>query len=568
MRWVFQEPDKKLVEKLQFEFDTSAAIAVTMANRGITSRDSSRDFFEPKLNQLHDPFIMKNMDQAVERILTNIQSGRPIMVFGDYDVDGTTAASILYLSLTDFGGVVNTYIPHREHEGYGLSNKGIDFASEQNIDLIITCDCGINAFEQVDYARERSIDVIITDHHIPDNKLPAAVAILNPNQSDCDYPFKGLCGAGVAFKLACGVGKKLNWPLTDLLSLLDLATLGTSADMVPILDENRVIVSKGLELINDDPRPGLRAILKTSGLLDRDIAVGNLVFGVSPKINAAGRLGDANRSVEILTTKNKSLAANLADNLDEENRRRQDIQEKVVNEALLKANAESDLSRDRAIVLAEYGWHPGVIGIVASRIKEEFHRPTVIIAIDNDGIGKGSARSITGFDLYDALTEASDHLMNYGGHPMAAGLTLSDGKFEDFKKAFLSFAESNLSEEDMEPRLKLDAEIQLNDINSRFMHFLELLGPYGPGNMRPKFAARNLKVVGNPRIIGNGNHIRFRVKQERTSFPAIGFNLSEHYEDLIKGNSVDLAFVVEVNEWRGKSTIQLNLRDIKQANSI
>ena len=247
MRWVFQEPDKKLVEKLQSEFDTSSAIAVTMANRGITSRESSRDFFEPTLGQLHDPFIMKDMDQAVARILTNIRSGQPIMVFGDYDVDGTTAASILYLSLTDFGGVVNTYIPHREHEGYGLSNIGIDAAAEQNIDLIITCDCGINAVEQVAYARERSIDVIITDHHIPDNRLPAAVAILNPNQSDCDYPFKGLCGAGVAFKLACGVSKKLNWPLKDLLSLLDLVTLGTSADMVPILDENRVIVAKGLE---------------------------------------------------------------------------------------------------------------------------------------------------------------------------------------------------------------------------------------------------------------------------------------------------------------------------------
>ena len=566
MLWVFQEPDKKLVEKLQFEFDASVPIAVTMANRGITSRDSSREFFEPKLNQLHDPFIMKNMDQAVKRILKNIQSGRPIMVFGDYDVDGTTAVSILYLSLTDFGGSVKTYIPHREHEGYGLSNKGIDFASDHNIDLIITCDCGINAFDQIDYARKRNIDVIITDHHIPDKNLPAAVAILNPNQYDCDYPFKGLCGAGVAFKLACGVGKKLNRSLTDLLSFMDLVTLGTSADMVPILDENRVIVTKGLELLNNDPRPGLRALLKTSGLLDRNIAVGNLVFSVSPKINAAGRLGDANRSVEILTTNNKSLAADLAHNLDEENRRRQDIQEKVVKEALLKANAESDLSRDRAIVLAGHGWHPGVIGIVASRIKEEFHRPTVIIAIDNNGIGKGSARSITGFDLYEALTKVSGYLKNYGGHPMAAGLTISEEKFEDFKKAFLSFAESTISEGDMEPRLKLDAEIQLNDINKRFMRFLELLGPYGPGNMRPRFAAKNLKVVGNPRIIGNGKHIRFRVKQEKTSFPAIGFNLSEHYEDLIKGNSVDLAFVVEVNEWRGKSTIQLNLRDIKQAN--
>ena len=564
MRWVFREPDKNLVKKLQSEFDTSAAIAVTMANRGITSRGSSRDFFKPTLNQLHDPFIMKNMDQAVTRILASIQSSRPIMVFGDYDVDGTTAASILYLSLTDFGGVVNTYIPHRKHEGYGLSNKGIDFAAKQNIDLIITCDCGINAVEQVNYARERSIDVIITDHHIPDNRLPAAVAILNPNQSDCDYPFKGLCGAGVAFKLACGIGKKMNRPLKDLFSLLDLVAIGTSADMVPILDENRVIVAKGLELLNGDPRPGLRALLKTSGLLERDIAVGNLLFGVSPKINAAGRLGDANRSVELLTTKNRSLAADLATNLDEENRRRQDIQEKVVNEALLKANAESDLSRDRAIVLAENGWHPGVIGIVASRIKEEFHRPAVIITIDNDGIGKGSARSISGFDLYEALTEVCGHLQNYGGHPMAAGLTLSEENIEDFKKAFLSFAESNLSEEDMKPRLKLDTEIRLNDINSRFVRFLELLGPYGPGNMRPKFAARNLKVIGNPRVVGNGNHIRFRVKQEGTSFPTIGFNLSEHYKDLINGSLVDLAFMVEVNEWRGKSTIQLNIKDIKQ----
>ena len=563
MRWEFQDPDEKLVEKLQTEFDTSAAIAITMANRGIASLDESRKFFNPEIDQLHDPFDMKNMDQAVERILTNIKSSRPIMVFGDYDVDGTTAASILYLSLTGFGGIIITYIPHREDEGYGLSSEGIDIADEQGIDLIITCDCGINAFEQITYAREKGIDVIITDHHIPDNKLPDAVAILNPNQSDCDYPFKGLCGAGVAFKLACGIGKKLNRPSKDLLSLLDLATLGTAADMVPILDENRLIVSKGLELLNDNPRIGLRALLKTSGLLDKNITVGNISFSVSPKINAAGRLGDANRSVKLLTTDNKSLATKLAHNLDEENRRRRDIQEKVVNEALLKANAEYNFSQDRAIILAESGWHPGVIGIVASRIKEKFHRPTVIIAIDNDGIGKGSARSITGFDLYQALTEVSDHLQNYGGHPMAAGLTISEENLEDFKKAFLTFAETNLSEEDMEPRLKIDAEIQLNDINSRFMRFLELLGPYGPGNMRPKFAARNLKVAGNPRIVGNGKHIRFRVKQGQTSFPAIGFNLFEHYEDLINGNSIDLAFVVEINEWRGESAIQLNIKDIK-----
>ena len=254
MRWEFQDPDEKLVEKLQTEFDTSAAIAITMANRGIASLDESRKFFNPEIDQLHDPFDMKNMDQAVERILTNIKSSRPIMVFGDYDVDGTTAASILYLSLTGFGGIIITYIPHREDEGYGLSSEGIDIADEQGIDLIITCDCGINAFEQITYAREKGIDVIITDHHIPDNKLPDAVAILNPNQSDCDYPFKGLCGAGVAFKLACGIGKKLNRPSKDLLSLLDLATLGTAADMVPLVDENRLIVSKGLELLNDNPR--------------------------------------------------------------------------------------------------------------------------------------------------------------------------------------------------------------------------------------------------------------------------------------------------------------------------
>ena len=564
MRWSLLNPDQNTVSSVKKAFRTSEVIARVLANRNILNPNLARPFFTPNLDMLHNPYLMQDMDKAVERVLTNINSGKPIMVFGDYDVDGTTGAASLYLAFQKFGADVTYYIPDREKEGYGLSYHGIEVAKDIGIDLIITCDCGINAFVQVDFANEQNIDIIITDHHTTDTELPKAHAILNPKREDCEYPFKGLCGGGVAFKLITAIGNELNIPLTDYEEIIPLITLGTAADVVPIKDENRVIVHHGLNILENLEKPGLKTLLELAGLKGH-ISVGQLVFSIAPRINAAGRIGDANRAVELLVTDDQDKARLLAKELDNENKRRQIIQQAVVDEALLKVNAEADLKNENALVLANAGWHPGVVGIVASKIKEEFNRPTIIIALEN-GSGKGSARSVAGFDLYEALTACKTHLDGYGGHPMAAGLTLSNQKLEDFKKAFINFANERLTEENLQATLTLDSEIALQDITPRFMEFLDKLSPYGPGNMRPKFAIRNAEIAGAPKVIGKtGEHIRFKIRQGLKSYPAVGFGLSNKYEMLITGQPVDIACVVETNEWQGNTSIQMNVRDIKRA---
>ena len=564
MRWSLLNPDQNTVSSVKKAFRTSEVIARVLANRNILNPNLARPFFTPNLDMLHNPYLMQDMDKAVERVLTNINSGKPIMVFGDYDVDGTTGAASLYLAFQKFGADVTYYIPDREKEGYGLSYHGIEVAKDIGIDLIITCDCGINAFVQVDFANEQNIDIIITDHHTTDTELPKAHAILNPKREDCEYPFKGLCGGGVAFKLITAIGNELNIPLTDYEEIIPLITLGTAADVVPIKDENRVIVHHGLNILENLEKPGLKTLLELAGLKGH-ISVGQLVFSIAPRINAAGRIGDANRAVELLVTDDQDKARLLAKELDNENKRRQIIQQAVVDEALLKVNAEADLKNENALVLANAGWHPGVVGIVASKIKEEFNRPTIIIALEN-GSGKGSARSVAGFDLYEALTACKTHLDDYGGHPMAAGLTLSNKKLEDFKKAFINFANERLTEENLQATLTLDSEIALQDITPRFMEFLDKLSPYGPGNMRPKFAIRNAEIAGAPKVIGKtGEHIRFKIRQGLKSYPAVGFGLSNKYEMLITGQPIDIACVVETNEWQGNTSIQMNVRDIKRA---
>ena len=564
MRWSLLNPDQNTVSSVKKAFRTSEVIARVLANRNILNPNLARPFFTPNLDMLHNPYLMQDMDKAVKRVLTNINSGKPIMVFGDYDVDGTTGAAALYLAFQKFGADVTYYIPDREKEGYGLSYHGIEVAKDIGIDLIITCDCGINAFVQVDFANEQNIDIIITDHHTTDTELPKAHAILNPKREDCEYPFKGLCGGGVAFKLITAIGNELNIPLTDYEEIIPLITLGTAADVVPIKDENRVIVHHGLNILENLEKPGLKTLLELAGLKGH-ISVGQLVFSIAPRINAAGRIGDANRAVELLVTDDQDKARLLAKELDNENKRRQIIQQAVVDEALLKVNAEADLKNENALVLANAGWHPGVVGIVASKIKEEFNRPTIIIALEN-GSGKGSARSVAGFDLYEALTACKTHLDDYGGHPMAAGLTLSNKKLEDFKKAFINFANERLTEENLQATLTLDSEIALQDITPRFMEFLDKLSPYGPGNMRPKFAIRNAEIAGAPKVIGKtGEHIRFKIRQGLKSCSAVGFGLSNKYEMLITGQPVDIACVVETNEWQGNTSIQMNVRDIKRA---
>ena len=564
MRWSLLNPNQNTVSSVKKAFRTSEVIARVLANRNILNPNLARPFFTPNLDMLHNPYLMQDMDKAVERVLKNIKSGKPIMVFGDYDVDGTTGAAALYLAFQKFGADVTYYIPDREKEGYGLSYHGIEVAKDNGIDLIITCDCGINAFEQVDFANEQNIDIIITDHHTTDTELPKAHAILNPKRKDCEYPFKGLCGGGVAFKLITAVGNELNIPLTDYEEIIPLITLGIAADVVPIKDENRVLVHHGLNILKNLEKPGLKTLLELAGLKGH-VSVGQLVFSIAPRINAAGRLGDANRAVELLVTDDQDKARLLVKELDNENKRRQMIQQAVVDEALLKVNAEADLKNENALVLANAGWHPGVVGIVASKIKEEFNRPTIIIALEN-GSGKGSARSVAGFDLYEALTACKTHLDGYGGHPMAAGLTLSNQKLEDFKKAFIDFANERLTKENLQATLTLDSEMALQDITPRFMEFLDKLSPYGPGNMRPKFAIRNVEIAGVPKVIGKtGEHIRFKIKQGLKSYPAVGFGLSNKYEMLITGQPVDIACVVETNEWQGNTSIQMNVRDIKRA---
>jgi single-stranded-DNA-specific exonuclease len=563
MRWKIKQPSEDHVASIKKEFNTSEIIAKVLANRGIESLKSSHNFFNPSNDQLHDPFMMKNMDIAVDRISKNIQNQKPILIFGDYDVDGTTGASLLYLGLKDLNAIVEYYIPHREKEGYGLSAGGIDYAQSVGADLLITCDCGINAFQPVDYANEHGIDIIITDHHIPDKKLPNAYAVLNPKQKGCEYPFKGLCGCGVAFKLISAVSEKSGIGQNVGLNYLDLVALATSADMVPILDENRVLVHGGLDQLEESKSPGIHQLLVQTGLVGESLNVGKLVFGLAPKINAAGRMGDANRTVELLTTSDKTRAEELASILVRENKRRQLIQEDIVNDAIRLVHSQVDLENNKVVIIGSKGWHPGVVGIVASRIKDEFSRPAIVIAFDKEGIGKGSARSIPNLDLYEALSYAAKFLEGYGGHPMAAGLTVHEDKFENFKSLFLRNVNKILTNDDLIPAISIDGEMALTDINSRFMRFLEKLGPFGPGNMRPKFVSRNLSISGQPRLMGNGEHIRFIVSQNGRNYPAVGFKLSSHYEDLIRGVPVDIAYVVEVNQWQGQSNIQLNVRDIQ-----
>ena len=566
VKWEYTAPDPLLVQQAQLEFDVPEIYARVLVQRGISTRAGGGPFFQSARDQLHAPFLMKGMDTAVDRILDQLRRERPILIFGDYDVDGTTAASLLYLFLRSVGGRISTYIPDRGSEGYGLSQQGIDYAGLIGADLLITCDCGINAVQRVAYAREKGVEVIITDHHIPDTNRPEAVAILNPKQVDCPYPFKALCGCGVAFKLALAVAERGGFDPELAWDQVDLVALATAADMVPIIAENRVMVRAGLRRMEEHPRPGLSALRQVTGMAGRDLTVGRLVFNIAPKINAAGRLGDAGRAVKLLTTTNPYQAISMARELVEENTRRQQIQENTVEEAVYLVNAHHDLSREKALVVAKEGWHAGVIGIVAARIRDQFHRPTVIIALEN-GVGKGSLRSMAGFDLHQALTHCREHLIDFGGHTVAAGLSLRSDQLPAFERQFLAWADSCLTADQLLPRQVIEGDCTLDTIDSRFMRFLGSLEPHGPGNRRPVFAARGVQVMGRPSLVGaSAAHLKFKVGQEGATFEAIGFNLADHYEKLLVNQPLNIAYVVEEDQWRGNRRVQLLIKDIKLEN--
>ena len=539
-------------------------IAKLLKIRNYNNKDEISKFLNPINEDFHDPFLMKDMDKAVERVIEALVNKEKILIWGDYDVDGITATSLLYLFLQYLGGVVTYLIPDRESDGYGLSINGINSAKKDNVGLIITVDCGITSIEPTKYASENNIDIVISDHHEPAEELPVAYAIIDPKRNNCQYPFKHLAGVGVAFKLLQGILLKSEMDVSEANEYLDLVAIGTAADIVPMIGENRKIVVNGLINLNQSSNIGINALLQKLNLKDKKLKVSNIVFGMAPRINAVGRMGDAKRAVKLLTTNNPKIADELVHVLEIENNRRKEYDTHTLNEAIsineTKNNYNPDL--DNAIVIANEEWHVGVIGIVASRLVERYHRPSVVISID-DGVGKGSCRSISGINIYEILKNCSDLLKQFGGHEYAAGLEIEQKNIAEFRKRFNKAVTENIPKEGFNPKLIIDTKIDFRDINSNLMEYLYQFEPFGPENKQPIFVTENVEVVGPIRIVG-ANHIRVNVKQGDFVFDAIGFNLADKVE-LVENNrfAVNIAYLIEENTWNDRTYIQLKLKDIK-----
>jgi len=565
LKWVVApEPDAELLQDIAVKTGLEKIIIKILFNRQIDTVESIDKFLRPSLSDLKDPFILTNMDKAVERILDALRENEKIMVYGDYDVDGITASSLLYLVLNKLGAQVSYYLPNRLVEGYGLSIDGINEAKEKEVTLIISVDTGVTAVEEVEFARSLGIECILTDHHEQGETLPKAVALVDPKLKECNYPYGDLSGVGVAWKLAEALYQRLQQDRSELEEHLDLVALGTSADIVPLVGENRVLTKFGIRQIARTTKPGLKSLAFVSGLMGKEIGTGQVVFILAPRINAIGRLGDAELAIKLLTTKDERLASEIARKLDKENQRRKNIDEKTLNDALEQIRQVVDLKEDRAIVLASEGWHQGVIGIVASRLVEKFHLPTVMIAIDN-GEGKGSARSIPGFHLCDALKECEDLLLRYGGHKYAAGLTIKPENIENFRERMKTVSKQMLTVEDLVAKLYIDSEIELSQIDNKLLDVIETFAPFGPQNMRPVFLTRNCEILGQPYCVGK-NHLKMKVRKGDSVFDIIGFGFGDWARKLSgRGSLVDLVYVVEYNSWDGHTRIQLRLKDIKLA---
>jgi len=563
LQWQFIEATPpESVLRLAQDLSVPPIIARVLLNRGIESADSARSFFRTDLERLHDPFLMADMKTAVTRLATALARREHLLIYGDYDVDGVTSTALLKLVFRSLGQEVPHYIPERLREGYGLSHTGIEKAHAQGVKLIIAVDCGVSAVEEIRRARALGMDVIVCDHHQPGPVLPPATALLDPKRSDCPYPFKELAGVGVAFKLMQALYQHLGQDPARLLRYVELVAIGSAADIVPLTDENRILVKAGVEKLNATENIGLRALINVCSLQGSELGTGHIVFILAPRINAVGRLGDANRAVNLLTCDDPEKAQSIACVLDAENRERRSIDDSTFREALELVDRQCDLGRDNIIVLDREAWHTGVIGIVASRVVEKFYRPTIMISTDN-GMGKGSARSIPGFDIHHALTQCHELMVAYGGHKYAAGLSIRSDQIPNLRTRLQQIAAQTLSADMLKPRLLIDGEIQFSDITERFMKFLKALAPYGPQNMRPVFVSRGLRVLGTPQIVGN-NHLRFNVMQGNKRLDCIGFNLGDLRHRLTNGRrDVDLAYLVEENTWQGRTTIQLRVKDIR-----
>ncbi|NOX89775.1 MAG: single-stranded-DNA-specific exonuclease RecJ [Calditrichaeota bacterium] len=562
-QWVLPPENKtEQIADIVKRFNIPPIIAKILYDRNIDTPEKIRKFFDLDIANLYDPFLLGGMDIAVERIIRALREGENILIYGDYDVDGVTSVSILYDGLFYLGGKVSFFIPSRFREGYGFSVEGIKIAKEKGASLIITVDCGITAIEEVEYAQKQGIDVIVCDHHEPNDTIPNAVAVLNPKLPDNEYPFKDLAGCGVAYKVLQALSQKLNMKPSFPKQYLDLVAIGTAADIVQLLDENRIFMYQGLRMINHKPRPGLMALLESSGLLGRELTVNAIVFVLAPRLNAVGRISNAKKAVHLLTTRSFQQGRNIARVLEHENRTRKDIDEITYEEALELIHNEIDLDAKRVLVLAKENWHTGVIGIVASRIMEKFNRPTVLISIQ-DGIGKGSARSTNNFDIYEGFKQLKHLFINFGGHKYAAGITIKSENIPVLDREINTISKHDLKMNELIPRLKIDAEITFDQLNAKFFTALKEMAPFGPGNMRPVFVSYDLKPFGYVGIVGN-NHLKAKFKQKGVVLDAIGYNLGHFSDQITKpGVRLNCAYVLEENKWNGKTTIQMRLKDLE-----
>ena len=565
MRWnPKSKPNPEKVQTIQQALQVDEIIATLLVQRGIETFEQAKTFFRPTLADLHNPYLMKDMDKAVTRIEKAIANNENILVFGDYDVDGTTAVSLVSSYLRTFYPNVATYIPDRYAEGYGISYMGIDYAEDNNISLIIALDCGIKSIDHVNYAKAKNIDFIICDHHRPGDILPDAVAVLDPKRNDCSYPYDELCGCGVGFKLIQALAENRKQTIDDLVEYLDLVATAIAADIVPINGENRVLAKFGLEVINSNPRPGIKALIQN--VKKKVLTITDVVFIVAPRINAAGRIKHGNEAVALLTEYNIEQAEQFASEIEQHNSDRKELDKQITKEALLQIEENNEQDRFSTVVYQE-NWHKGVIGIVASRLVENYYRPTIVFTKSGEKLA-ASARSVKDFDVYNALEACAEHLEQFGGHMYAAGMTLLEENYENFKNAFEKVVQETIHPDLLIPEIAYDAEIELSEINPKLMRLLKQFEPFGPENMTPLFLAKGLTDSGYAKTLGGDDeHLKVYVKQDNSeNFGAIGFNLGKKLDVVKNKNKFDGIFSLEENEWKDTVTLQLQLRDIRQPN--
>lgn len=568
-RWKILSTDKKKSASLRESLKISPVICDILVQRGIETFEQSKDYFRPQLSQLPDPWLMKDMDKAVERIMRAVNNNEKILVFGDYDVDGTTAVACMYRFLKKIHSPVDFYIPHRYREGYGVSKLGIDFAKENGCTLIISLDCGIKSIDLIRYAKETGIDFIVCDHHLPDEDLPAAVAILNPKQKDCNYPYKELCGCGVGFKLISALTAQFGLPDKDACEYLDLVATAIAADIVPMTGENRILAYYGLKKANEDPNNGIKALSFLSGL-KKELHINNLVFMIAPRVNAAGRMDDARKAVQMFIAETYEQALHYAEMLHSDNTERKEADVNITDEALTIILSNDGWMEKKSTVVFKPTWHKGVVGIVASRLIEHYHRPTIVLTQSGD-YAAGSARSVPGFNLYEAVHACREHLIGYGGHFAAAGLTLEIDKIDAFRNKFEEIVSATIHPELLIPEIVIDAEISFTDIQWPFYNIIQQMEPFGPENLRPVFVAQKVWNTGYSKIVKE-EHIKFSLKQNDIVFSGIGFKMADKFPLLEPDSNrvkkpIDIVFKIDENEWNGTKTLQLRILDFRISDS-